>query len=130
MTSDGIYECDVNDYYFLLSEKDGRTNVTMNDWFFWFLQDNDIDPKLVNSVVYNSFQKTLYVYEIDHEYALRTEWMERKNREMTRIRRKHADIFVMKSYPVIHPPSQILMDRWEALMEVAYGNERSLCTTS
>ena len=128
MNNGGIYKCDVDNYFLLLSQQDGKTTRTMNDWFFWFLQDNDIDPQKVNSVIYNELQQTIYTEEIDYEYALSKEVKSKNGIGISRIRHKHADMYATRSYPVIHQPSQILMDRWDFLMEVMYGNERTLCT--
>lgn len=123
MNNGGIYKCDVDNYGLLLSMQDGKRVQGMNDWFFWFLQDNDIDPQKVNSVVYNELQQTIYTEEIDEEYSLRPKG------NLLYQRHKHASMYSTKSYPVVRQPSQILMDRWDFLMEMCYGNERTLCTT-
>jgi hypothetical protein len=120
MSDGGIYKCDVNNFIFLLSVRE-KGLVTDNDWFYWWLEDNGIDYKMVEEVVYNEFQETIYVSEIDN-----------KNLDFCngkiKIRHRCKGVFSMSSYPVVEKPPQILMDRWEQLMEDFYGPERSLCS--
>lgn len=130
MRTDGIYTCDFRDYVFLLSKQDGKTATSKQDWFFWWLQDNGVDPSETVSLIYNELQGTIYAEQMDYEYALVRTWKKHKSGVGgTRIRRRGPHT-VLKDYPVVEPPPAILLDRWDWLMEDIRGSERALCQTA
>lgn len=122
--TDGIYTCDVNDYWFLLSMQDGSRMQGYQDWFYWWLNDNGIDYTKVRYVCYNELQRTIYVEELDFEYALHGDMKPKMKL------RKRGPLWIIKDYPVVEPPPAILLDRWEWLMEEIRGGERALCQTA
>lgn len=121
--TDGIYTCDVHDYVFLLSKQDGKVTSSQQDWFYWWLRDNGIDPGDVDYVCYNELQGKIYVRELDFGHTV-----VRRSHGGLKCR-KRGDLFVLKDYPAVELPPQILLDRWEWLMEEIRGDERALCQT-
>lgn len=119
MMTDGIYRCDVDDYWWLLTREGNK-----QDWFFWWLQDNGIDPEMVYSVTYNELQGTIYTEEYDWD----ADWLEvTRDGKRIGIRPKHKHrLTTLKSYPVVADPPGVLLDRWDWLMEEIRGSEREI----
>lgn len=120
---DGIYTCDVDDYLFLLS-RDGSRVSRSQDWFFWWLEDNGVEYSKVSYVCYNELQGTIYTLEFDDSLLIPTgkQCLKQKNRA--------RGVWTMRDYPVRVDPPQILLDRWDWLMEEIRGSEREICAAS
>lgn len=122
--TDGIYTCDVNDYVFLLSKQDGKVTRSCQDWFYWWLSDNGIDYTRVTSLLYNELQQTIYTEEVDFEGSVVKRYTEGKYTGL--VTKKRRGLLVDKDYPVIVEPPQVLIERWDWLMEEIRGSEREV----
>lgn len=124
--TDGIYTCDVDDYMWLLSKQDGKTTTSHQDWFYWWLADNGIDYNRISKVTYNELQGSIYVEELNIGGAVKKIQREGDLVGWRLKQRKRAPMFVCKEYPVVEDPPDILLDRWDWLMEEIRGSEREV----